>query len=121
MRVKLWIDDERNEPNGWLRVSDAANAIAILDEYLLDISDISFDYDIGTTGNGATVARHLAAKADAPHYKRWALIGIKFNIHRANPPGVQEIASILQTFSKDVTYLPAKEMWKLHGQEENQG
>lgn len=40
---------------------------------------------------------------------------IKFNIHSANPPGVKEIAEILQQSKPEteVTFLPAKKMWEL--------
>lgn len=38
--IKLWIDDERNEPDGWLRVSDAVSAITALRMYYSNISHI---------------------------------------------------------------------------------
>jgi len=113
--IYLWIDDERNEPNGWLRVSDCESAITAIQIYSSNLKAISFDYDIGMKGNGEDVARFVQQKASANG------IGpaVCFNIHSENPPGVKKIRSILEEiyifWGKDPTWIlekSAKEMWK---------
>ena len=90
--MHLWIDDERVEPKGWLRVSDCANAIAALELYAYDMDTISFDYDIGLVGNGGDVAQYLK--------DNWKYLGmqstVKFNIHSGNPTGTERTKKILE-------------------------
>jgi len=86
-KIKLWIDDERVEPVGWLRASDAPNAIQAIQLYLEYLEAISFDYDIGAYGNGALVAKSLKTLK--------LFTDIKFNIHSENPKGIIELEAIL--------------------------
>ncbi len=113
-KIKLWIDDEREEPQGWLRVSNCPNAIAILRAYGPDIEAISFDHDIGLQGNGAYVAQHLLLDYEKYGIKR----GIIFNIHSANPEGCGAIRKILEEYlrksgdSAQIHNRKAAEMWQ---------
>lgn len=45
--VKLWLDDERPEPDGWVCVKTAREAIKILSER--NVIEVSFDHDLGDT------------------------------------------------------------------------
>lgn len=111
--MHLWIDDERIEPKGWLRVSDCPNAIEALKLYAFEIEAISFDYDIGVVGNGGDVARYIL--------DNWKYLGLKittkFNIHSGNPTGTELTKKILENVyaawdrADSVTTKTPKEMW----------
>jgi hypothetical protein len=42
--VRVWLDDERPEPDGWVRVRTAADAISLLDAG--GVEEISLDHDL---------------------------------------------------------------------------
>lgn len=112
MNINLWIDDERVEPRGWLRASDAENAIYILDVYHIVIDKISFDHDIGSSGNGADVASHLEKLAQEQKISS----KMEFNIHSKNPGGVIQIRSIIERIltswnrnKREIEYQSAKD------------
>lgn len=62
-KIKLWIDDERAAPPGWVAVKTAPVAIAFIRDHteqgdLTNIEAISFDHDLGPVecGTGYEVA-----------------------------------------------------------------
>lgn len=111
--MHLWIDDERVEPKGWLRVSDCPNAIEALKLYAYELEAISFDYDIGVVGNGGDVAQYVL--------DNWKRLGMstttKFNIHSGNPKGTELTKKILEKVyavwdrADSITTKTPKEMW----------
>lgn len=112
-KIKLWIDDERVEPRGWLRSSDAANSIQIINDYGELLEAISFDHDIGSSGNGADVASHLENLVKNEKIPT----NLQFNIHSKNPGGIKDIKEILkrilQSWSRDpseIKYLTAQDI-----------
>jgi hypothetical protein len=114
VKIKLWVDDERNEPLGWLRVSDYDNAIDALTTYNRHIVAISFDYDIGISGNGALVAGYAEKLAKKGNLSN----DVEFNIHSGNPQGCINIKATLERImrfwgrkSEEIHHLKASEMW----------
>lgn len=78
--VKVWLDDERPEPNGWIRAKTAKEAIALLEAG--SVEEISLDHDLGeeSNGNGHDVLCWLEEKA------AYGIISIPtIRIHTANP------------------------------------
>ena len=51
-RLKVYLDDERTAPEGWVRVKTPAQAIALLDTGM--VSHLSLDHDLGDDKNVGT-------------------------------------------------------------------
>lgn len=111
--MKLWVDDIRKEPEGWMRAHSVTEAIRLLDTF--EATEVSLDHDIsmkvsvGTKEAGYSeprpfasnetyepVARFIAARYTPP---------LKIMIHTANPAGAERMASILVRFKPKVNRL----------------
>ena len=51
-RLKVYLDDERPAPEGWVHVKTPAQAIALLDTGM--VSHLSLDHDLGDDENVGT-------------------------------------------------------------------
>lgn len=89
--MKLYLDDERPTPEGWVRVFTAHEAIALLKTGTVDV--ISLDHDLGPpeAGDGYEVAKWIEAEAFAGTLKR-----LVWSVHSANPAGRRNIEAALQ-------------------------
>jgi len=82
--MKLWVDDERVEPEGWVRVYTAEEAISLVDD-IFHIQEISLDHDLGDKDHdpewtGYTVLQHIESKVVFdPDYRAPVI-----HIHTAN-------------------------------------
>ena len=80
--MKIWLDDERPAPEGWIRTAYADVTIHLL--AYNDVSEVSLDHDLGDhrieTGYDvvAWIEREVFIN---PDYKP-----PKINVHSANPP-----------------------------------
>lgn len=112
MKIKLFVDDIRAAPEGWVRARTVTEAIRFLAEQ--DVEEVSLDHDIAcrTTwyhNNTAVpiehsseetfepVARYIVALGLSPYY-----IQIKVRIHTSNFTAGRRMAEILS--KKD--YMP---------------
>ena len=50
--IKVYLDDERQEPNGWIRVKTPSEVIKLLKKK--DVSHLSLDHDLGDDKNIGT-------------------------------------------------------------------
>ena len=82
--IKLYLDDERTCPEGWVLVKTAEEAIFMLDYG--QVEEISLDHDLGDTEHipewtGYTVLSHIESKVvwDVSYQAP------KIQIHTANP------------------------------------
>jgi hypothetical protein len=81
--VKLYLDDERSCPEGWVLVKTAEEAIFMLDNQ--DVEEISLDHDLGDFDHdpewtGYTVLQHIESRVV------WddSYLPPKIKIHTAN-------------------------------------
>jgi hypothetical protein len=89
--AKLWVDDERQPPEGWWWAKRADIAIVYLT--LGVISEVSLDHDLGEgAGSGYEVASFLEEAA-------WQglLPPIKWQVHSMNLPGKQRMIQALKS------------------------
>jgi hypothetical protein len=56
--IRLWLDDEREAPIGWIRCFSAAEANALLSSGR--VVEVSLDHDLGAELTGYDVAKHIA-------------------------------------------------------------
>src|SRR5687767_10496793 len=58
--VKLWLDDERPAPPGWVRANTATEALRLLAEG--DVEEVSLDHDLGIEETGYDVVLWIEEK-----------------------------------------------------------
>ena len=89
--IRLWLDDERPAPDGWVHARTAYEAI----EFLLagDVSEVSLDHDLGPpdAGDGYQVACAIEQFAVLGRLSRLA-----WRLHTANPVGRGRMEAALQ-------------------------
>lgn len=95
--VKLWHDDVRPAPMGWVWVQNNTDAKAVLSS--CDVTEISMDHDLGATPHGE--AGIMARGWDEDNGYRLALwmvetgnVPPKITIHSWNPAGAKRMASV---------------------------
>jgi len=84
--MKLWLDDERPAPEGWLHAETAWQAIAWLASG--KVVECSLDHDLGPEryGNGYLVLKWLEEQAFFGRVKPLVI-----NIHTANPAAMKRM------------------------------
>ena len=89
---KLFLDDVRDTPNGWVRAFTAPEAIALLAAGGID--EISLDHDLGEgeAGTGYDVAVWIEEQAALGQ-----LAPIRWSIHSANPVGRARMEAALRS------------------------
>ncbi|WP_057970443.1 cyclic-phosphate processing receiver domain-containing protein [Lysobacter antibioticus] len=79
--MRVYLDDERNTPEGWVRVFWPDEAIALLETG--EVARISLDHDLGDDerGTGYDVIVWIEAAVVTRGFQPPAI-----NVHSANPP-----------------------------------
>jgi len=90
--MQIWLDDKRNPiyPN-WVWVKTAEEAIQLLEQHGLEITDMSFDHDLGTELDGHDVATKLESLAFEGKINR----DIRLSIQSSNSVGARELKQAL--------------------------
>lgn len=80
--MRLYLDDERPTPDGWMRAFTAAEAISLLEAGAVE--EISLDHDLGPpeAGTGYDVASWIEEQAAFGK-----LAPLAWRVHSANPVG----------------------------------
>lgn len=83
--MKIWLDDLRPPPDGFIHVKNFAELENLLTSNPDSIEVMSFDHDLGDgEKDGYEIAKWIAAN----HLERWPL---EVRVHSANPPGAENI------------------------------
>jgi len=94
--IRVFLDDVRDTPDGWLRAYTASEAIALLESGR--VTEISLDHDLGDderNGTGYTVACWIEEQV--------ALHGFEpptIKIHSANSVGRERIARCIESIER---------------------
>lgn len=90
--MKLWLDDIRQVPDGWVWAKTADEALEILARG--KVTHISFDHDLGDDdeGTGMTVAKWVEECAYFGTLPR-----LIWTIHSANPVGRKNIEAAMRS------------------------
>lgn len=93
--MKLWLDDEREAPEGWTRVYTVAEAYdLVLSD---DCTHVSLDHDLGTgDATGYTVACIIEDRAH--NDPDWVIPVI--TCHSANPVGRKRIEQVIERLKR---------------------
>ncbi|AMO44215.1 hypothetical protein DSS3P8_157 [Roseobacter phage DSS3P8] len=87
--IKLWLDDERPAPRGWVRVYRADDVVRLLSRY--PVEAVSLDHDLG---NGLLEGYHVMQYLENEAYAGRE-IPKEINIHTSNPPARQRMEAAL--------------------------
>ena len=93
--MKLWLDDVREAPKGWVWAKTAQVAKDLLDS--CEFEQISLDHDLGDEGcgTGYDVVCHLENKAYEGHP-----IPQIIEIHSANPVGIARMRAGIESIRR---------------------
>lgn len=85
--MKLFIDDVRPIPEGWVGARTYREALDLITRHWNSITEISFDHDLGEHHTGYDIALHIERMVhdDRPHHLPL------LHIHSANPVGVMNL------------------------------
>jgi len=107
--IRVWLDDVRDAPDGWVRVFTAAEAIALLEAG--GVVEISLDHDLGdeaTCGTGYDVAVWIE---EAVATRGFAAPEI--HIHSANVVGRERMQHAIESIERLQRREPISEGEKL--------
>ena len=105
--MKLYLDDERKTPVGWVRVFWPEEAIAWLKTEM--VTEISLDHDLG---DGQADAIELAKWLVEAHLDGQLDLSsgvFKWRVHSMNPIGRQNIEGLLLSFQRHLEKSKRKE------------
>lgn len=94
--MKIYLDDIRVEPEGWVRTYTAHETIVLLKNN--DVEEISLDHDLGNDeeyGTGYDVLLWIEEQVFTSDYKP-----PKMKVHSANPIGVERMELLIQRIIK---------------------
>lgn len=97
--MKIWLDDERPAPPGWMHVKKASEAFHILRNEP-DVDEISLDHDLGDDEDGTGYSVLVALE-------RWAAAGWldeyipeKITVHSANSVGRRKMQAAIDSIER---------------------
>lgn len=102
--LRVWLDDlleDRAAPEGWIQVTTAPAAIALLKTG--HVIELSLDHDLGDdemAGKGIHVIDHIAEQQIREGRDLWPRAGI--TIHSANPAGVAQMARAIERYASEL-------------------
>jgi len=92
--MKIWLDDIRLPPKGWIHFKTIESLIPFVDENLEIIEKISLDHDLGLNiGTGYDFLNWLEQKVFVENIKKLP----KIKIHSMNPVGKANMERVLQS------------------------
>lgn len=92
--MKLWLDDIRPAPNGYIWITNVDNAILLCHKYLNSIEEFNLDHDAGVfSDNGGDYINLLKWLEMISHTKNYKIDAI-FKFHSMNPVGVKNMKAI---------------------------
>ena len=95
--MKLWIDDLRTPPEGYLWAKTSDEAIDHLNGYVFAL--VSFDHDLGGDDTSRRVVDWMRDNLDIDEWPR------HINIHSANPVGVRNLMADLRDYAPPGTVI----------------
>lgn len=91
--MKLWIDDLREPPDAtWHWSKSSADALLCLKHFASDITEVSFDHDLGGEDTVMPFVREIEARAF-----RGRGDPFDWRVHSANPVGRKNIEAAMQS------------------------
>jgi Cyclic-phosphate processing Receiver domain len=98
--VKVWLDDLREAPEGWIHVKTPKEAIGLLRSG--EVEEISLDHDLGltTAERERTGYDVLAWLEEGVAMGTWEHRLPKIHVHSANPVGRRRIEQAIRSINR---------------------
>jgi hypothetical protein len=97
--IKVWLDDERKAPSGWVSFKTVPELISFYEKNYKDIVEISLDHDLGEyTYTGYEFLKWLEKKV---HYDEFNSVP-KINVHSANPVGKKRMLQAIKSIENKI-------------------
>ena len=97
MSIKLWVDDVRPTPEGYMGFMTTNAALRFIYHNYMDIDEISLDHDAGDyVKEGGDYINILKEMERFSRTRGFDFSHIKFQLHSANIIGVQNMRYILE-------------------------
>lgn len=95
--MKLWIDDCRPAPPGYIWIKSTNEALRFIVNHINEIEEIALDHDAGDyVDYGGDYINILNELERLSCKSPLAFVGYKFSIHTANPVGAANMRRIIQ-------------------------
>ena len=95
--MKLWIDDIRPAPEGYVWLKSTNEALRFISAHRSEIEEISLDHDAGEyVADGGDYIVILDELERISYYLPTAFKKYKFSIHSANPVGAARMKQIIK-------------------------
>ena len=96
--MKIWVDDTRPIPEGYIGFDNVNAALRYITNNLHSIELLDLDHDMGGNfgGDCIRIMDELERLCRRDPRFRGAVEKIKFKFHSANPVGVQNMRAVLQ-------------------------
>jgi hypothetical protein len=101
--MKLWIDDVRPAPDGYVWCKTTPEALRMIRNHYNSIEEISLDHDAGELqyygGDFIEVLKEMERISHSPFWPsdyKEAFMQYRFFLHSANPVGVQNMRAIIE-------------------------
>lgn len=92
--IKLWLDDERPAPSGWVRVYRAEDTVRLLSRY--PVEAVSLDHDLG---EGLLEGYHVMEYLESEAYAGRG-VPKEIHIHTSNPPARHRMEAALEQIER---------------------
>ena len=103
LRLRVWLDDDmvdRRAPDGWVHVTTAAQAIALIDSGL--VAELSLDHDLGGDeifGRGVDVIDFICEQQVTHGRDLWPH---SLRLHTANPYARETMARAIKRYASQL-------------------
>ena len=94
--MKLWVDDQRAAPEGWVRAKSANVAIEYILANLDTLEVVSLDHDAGDFAKYGGDYIKILDFLEAGVASGDMVLEFKLHLHSQNPVGVQNMRAIIQ-------------------------
>lgn len=95
--IKVWLDDERKSPSGWVSFKTVPELISFYKKNYKDIIELSLDHDLGEgTYTGYEFVKWLEQKV---FYGEFDIVP-KISIHSANPVGKKRMLQAIESIKR---------------------
>jgi hypothetical protein len=91
--MKVFLDDVRDSPEGWLRTYSVEGTIELLESGF--VTELSLDHDLGTEETGYDVVKWIEEKVATEGF-----VAPEIRIHSANPVGRKRMEQGIESIRK---------------------
>lgn len=106
--MKIYLDDIREAPEGWVRTYTPAQTIELLKDTANMVSHLSLDHDLGDDANIGTgydvllwIEEAIGAMPRVLHY-----VPENITVHSANPVGRDRMMRAIESIRRNIGELP---------------